>query len=103
MEREEQNGVVPIPHEQIKYSFKAFCMSFYPHNSSIIMSVLAFFHCDKTPEIKSLKEKTFIWAQDFKGFSPRSFGSIGYGTLVKQNTMVGNVWQSKDVHLMVAS
>jgi hypothetical protein len=39
------------------------------------------------PERKNFKEKRFIWAHDFRGFSPGLIGSIVSGLSIKTGGM----------------
>jgi hypothetical protein len=42
----------------------------------VVLLVTFFLHCDKNPEKSNLSEEGFISVHGFRGFSPRSAGSI---------------------------
>jgi hypothetical protein len=45
---------------------------------------------EKQPVKINLKEEQFILVHDFRGFSPWSLGHIAFGSVERQNIMVGS-------------
>jgi hypothetical protein len=56
------------------------------------LNVLAFYLCDKIPEINSLKRRKIYFGSQFQRPQPMVLSPAAFGLMVRQNLRVGSLW-----------